>query len=192
MRKSRQSQAARPSERSSSKSAPSRDSVGRRSKRSNVNVKTMRVATPKSRRLRLLRDLELIVPVGLPADERSVHLDLTEEGSTYVGYIHSEFNARLAYVLTNIGAIESHLVELRREAKILRARYSVSHLDEKKTDRDAAATLDPEIKEVEDKMAEEDAKLKMLQGVADGYVKIIEGASREITRRENERASQGD
>jgi hypothetical protein len=152
----------------------------------------MRVATPKSRRSRLLRDLELIVPTDLPADERNVALDLTEPSSQEVGKLHSEFTARLAFVISVISQFQSRLIELRRAAKIERARYAVKHLDEKKMDRDAAATLDPTIKELEDKIAEEEASLKILEGISDSYSKIAEGASREISRRDQERTSRGD
>lgn len=134
----------------------------------------------------------MIVPVELDPDERSVPLDLTEPSSVEVGHVHSEFNARLAYALTNAGMLESHLIELRRSVKLLKADFAVRHIDEKKTDRDAAATLHKPIREIEDEIASEEANMKILEGVIGGYVKIVEGASREISRRENERTSRGD
>lgn len=109
-----------------------------------------------------------------------------------VGSIHSEFTARLAYVLTNLGLVESHIVELRRASKLERARFLLRHRGPKKYEIDAEALLDPSIMEIEDKLAEEEARMKILEAVAAGYQKIQEGASREISRRENERTSRGD
>lgn len=100
----------------------------------------------------------------------------------------------MAYALTNASIIEAHLIELRRAAKLERANFVIRHRDEgdKKYELDAEAMHDKKIKELEDEIAVEEAKLKLLDGVVAGYAKIVEGASREITRRENERTSRGD
>lgn len=134
----------------------------------------------------------MIAPVGLPADERRVPLDLTEPSSSAVGYIHSEFNARVAYAVTQCGIIESKLVEFKRANKLLRASYTLRHSADKKYELDAEMTSDPEIREVEDRIAELESELKLTTAVMESYIKIVEAASREISRRENERTSRGD
>ncbi len=109
-----------------------------------------------------------------------------------MGSIHSEFNARIAYAITNAGLIESHIIELRRASKLERAKFTLRHPGPKKYEIDAEALLDEKIKEIEDKLASEESRLKILDAIIQGYTKIVEGASREISRRENERTSRGD
>jgi hypothetical protein len=134
----------------------------------------------------------MIVPVEIPADERTVPLDLTSPGSQEIGRIHSEFNMRAAYAITNAGLIESRLVELRRVSKLLRANFLIRHHDsDKKYERDAEAMTDSKIVNVEDEIAELEAKQKLVDAIIQSYVKIVEASSREISRRENERTRGG-
>jgi hypothetical protein len=85
------------------------------------------------------------------------------------------------------------LIQLKRELKISKAVFYERHKDEsKKYELDAAATLDPEIRKTEDKISEREVKLAILSGVIQGYVKVQEGSSREMTRRKDDRASGGD
>jgi hypothetical protein len=117
-----------------------------------------------------------------------VPLDLTGTSSAAVGHIHNEFSVRLGYAITNASIFEGHLIELRRASKLLRANYTLHHQGsgDKKYELDAAMMTDKDIKEVEDEIALEEMKLTILNGVIGGYMKIVEGASREISRRENE------
>jgi len=177
---------------SSIRSARSSIAAGRKSSESNGNEKTLKIATPQGSKLQFLRELQLIVPTDLPADERRIPLDLTGTSSQAVGYIHNEFSVRLGYALTNAAIFEGHLIELRRASKLLRANYMLHNQgDAKKYELDAAMMLSPDIKEIEDEIALEEAKLKILDGVIGGYTKIVEGASREISRRENENKRSG-
>lgn len=135
----------------------------------------------------------VLLPVDLPKDEREIPLDLTTGvSSVEVGRIHSEFNARVAHAVTEAGKIESRLIELKRTAKLLRARFTLRHAADKKYELDAAMTRDKDIRKVEDEIAERESMLKMMDAVIVAYTKIVEGASREISRRENERTSRGD
>lgn len=63
---------------------------------------------------------------------------------------------------------------------------------DKKYQLDAEGTLNPEIREHEDRLAEQETYAAILDGVIGGYEKIVEGASREMSRRSNERTSRGD
>lgn len=127
----------------------------------------------------------------MPNDERRIPLDLTSQSSRVVGEIHSEFTARLGYVLFCIAAIEGHLIELKRSATLLRSHYRISNPG-KKFEVDAEMHHDEGIKEVEDEIATYEAEKVLLEGVASAYTKVVEGASREMTRRSVERTSRGD
>jgi hypothetical protein len=133
------------------------------------------------------------VPDGAPADERRIPLDLTGLSSQGIGAIHSEFTVRLSYVLFQRAQTASHVMELKREIKIAKAIYYQENEDkEKKYEIDAAATLDPEIAKLEDRLLVQESFAAVLDGVIGGYEKIVEGASREMSRRSSERTSRGD
>jgi hypothetical protein len=191
MRKS-PSQPARQSETRDSKSARSRGTAGRKSAPSSKSGKALVVRTPSSDKLKFLKELELIVPSGVPADEREIPLDLTGESSARVGAIHSEFTARLAYVLFLRGQTASHVMELKREIKLARATFLTEAEKSKKYEVDAEAALDPQIRKLEDRLLAQETLAVVLDGVIGGYEKIIEGSSREMSRRSNERTSRGD
>jgi hypothetical protein len=78
--------------------------------------------------------------------------------------------------------------------KLLKAVYLEANKDDKdkKYELDAAATLDPDIRKIEDRVMEEEVRSKLLDGVIGGYQKIVEGCSREMSRRIGEKTSSGD
>src|SRR4051812_20698127 len=122
-----------------SKSAPLPGTAGMKSGPSSKNGKALVVRTPSSDKLKFLSELELIVPSGVPADEREIPLDLTAESSAKVGAIHSEFTARLSYVLFLRGQTGSHVMELKREIKLARATFLTDAEGSKKYEVDAEA-----------------------------------------------------
>jgi hypothetical protein len=134
------------------------------------------------------------VPSGVPADEREIPLDLTGTSSATVGAIHSEFTARLSYALFQRAQTAGHVIQLRREIKLRRAMWIEASKGEKdkKYELDAEATLVTDIREHEDRLTEQEVYAALLDGVIGGYEKIIEGSSREMSRRSNERTSRGD
>jgi len=191
MRKSPTPPARQPGQKGS-KSAPSRGTAGMKSRPSSNGEKVLAVRTPQGEKLKFLKELELIVPADVPADERQIPLDLTGVSSSSVGAIHSEFTARMAFVLFERGQIGSHIMETKRQIKLARATYLTDSDASKKYELDAEATLDPHIKKLEDRLLEHEALATVLDGVLGGYEKIVEGASREMSRRSSERTSRGD
>jgi hypothetical protein len=110
-----------------------------------------------------------------------------------VGAVHSEFTVRLSYVIFQRAQTASHVMELKREIKLAKAIFYQEHEDaDKKYELDAAATLDPEIQKLEDRLLVQESFAAVLDGVIGGYEKIVEGASREMSRRSSERTSRGD
>jgi hypothetical protein len=83
-------------------------------------------------------------------------------------------------------------MELKRGIKLARATYLGEGEKARKYELDAEATLDPEIRKLEDRLLAQETMAVMLDGVIGGYEKIVEGASREMSRRIGERTSSAD
>jgi hypothetical protein len=135
--------------------------------------------------------LSLVVPGAITADERELRLDFTSVSSKEIGRIHSEFAVRVGYAIYHASIAEADLIEKRRELKLAKARF-IDKNQGKKFEVDAQAALEPEIKKLEDGIAVLERKKALIEGVIGAYLKLQEGSSREISRRENERTSRGD
>ncbi len=191
-KKQRPSPNARAPGRSNSKGALSRESVERKLQQSKEQPE-LRVATPTNKRLQYLADQGIIVPDELPPDESSVPLDLTPVSSEIVGKIQSEFRARHGYVLYEIAKLAGRRTSIKRALRLEYAKFRQKIAEEKapKYEKDDQLALHPPIRKLEDEITEIEVKLDLLVAIAEGYMDYAEAASREITRRQNERAQTG-
>ena len=163
MRKSRRQLASAQGTRNT-KNARSRTTAKRKSSQSNGSGSVLHVATPQSKRLQFLDELEMIAPEGMEASARDVPLDFTGLSSEGVGQQHSEWAVRLGYCLYEISIRASRLGSLKGaikdkrvpENKIKKAQREISVLQEEVT---------------------------LLKGIADAYKQFVAAASREMTRR---------
>lgn len=105
--------------------------------------------------------------------------------------MHSRYAVRHSHAIFMASADESRLAILRRNLRLEKAKYRILHGDEYKTkyELDDAALLDKEIGSMEEQIVELEARLKILDGVAQGYEGLRNAASREMFRRSSEQAS---
>ena len=163
MRKSRRQLASAQGTRNT-KSARSRGSAGRKSSQSNGSESVLHVATPQSKRLRFLDELEMIAPEGMEASARDVPLDFTPLSSEAVGQQHSEWAVRLGYCLYEIGLRASRLGFLKGAVKDKRVPKN-------------------KIEDAQEEIAVLQEEVTILKGIADAYKQFVAAASREMTRR---------
>src|SRR5262245_43654791 len=187
MKKSRRRNA-RPPELSNSKGARSPSSAKKKSEKSNGSV--LRVRTPRDTRSAFLREMGIVAPDEIPTDESAgVPLDFTGLSSRTVGAIHSRYAVRHSHALYHLALLSADLVHLRRNSRISEAKFRVRHSGEKKTEVDALMEKNKHIARTRNKIAECEAKIEVLSAVTQGYEDFRNAASREISRRNGERAA---
>lgn len=174
---------------SSSKGVHSGNSARKKSKKSKGASGKLRVRTPKDSQLKFLRDAGIVTPEEIPADEDNVPLDFTRESSQNVGALQSRYAVRHSHAIFNAAKIAAEAAHLKREARLARAKFRLRHKGEKVNVVQAMMEDDDTITEIEDKLVELEVKVDLLVAVAQGYADLRDAASREITRRKDERAA---
>jgi hypothetical protein len=166
-----------------------RNSVKKKSRPSNAegNGESLRVATPRNSKF--LAQRGLIVPDDLDPGEENVPLDFTEISDRLVGALHSRFAVRHAHALYVRASVETRLLRLRRKHKIELAKYRVKKADDFKTARELEASFAiGQGAAIEGRIMELEAKSEIMGAVIDGFESIVKAASREMARRDSERA----
>jgi hypothetical protein len=175
--------------RTNSKAARSENSAKKKSKKSSASEESLTVATPQSSALRVLREAGIIAPDEIPSDDDSVPLDFTRLNNQAIGAIHSRYAVRHAHAIFHAAVASTKLVKLRRDLRIVQAKFRVKNTDEKKNVVDAMMEEDPHIAKQLDKITEMEIQVKLIEAVAEGYEDLRNAASREMTRRIGEKAS---
>lgn len=139
--------------------------------------------------MKYLRDAGIVTPEEIPPDEDSVPLDFTRESNQGIGALQSRYAVRHAHAIFNAAKLTSDAATLKRELRMERAKFRVRYKDEKVNVVQAMMEMDDEITELEGKLLEVEAKEGLLSAVAQGYADLRDAASREITRRMQERAA---
>ena len=150
--------------------------------------KVLTISTPRNRAQKWLRDAGIVVPEDIPADEESVPLDFTRMTNRGIGALHSRYAVRHSHAIYNAAIMESDVLTLKRELKILQAKFRILHRGTPKNVVDALMEEDEEIADLLDKIQEVEAKHVILDAVVKSYEGIRNAASREISRRIGERA----
>jgi len=181
-------QNARPQKKSSSKAAPSKGTVKKKS--SKPNKEELRVATPTGARLEFLRNEGLIAPDEISSDEDRVPLDFTRLNFKLVGAVHSRYAVRHSHAIFRAAFYRVRVAYIQRDLRLLKAklRAKLSQKYKTKWQLDDALLKDTEIKELEDELVEAEAKLTVIEALASGYEDLRNAASREMFRRGVEKA----
>lgn len=128
------------------------------------------------------------MPQEIPSDEESVPLDFTTVSHREIGRIQSTFAVRHSHAIYHGALAESKLVRSRRDLRMAQAKFRVRFSDEKKNVVDAMMEEDNHIARLLDRIAIQEAHLKLINAVAAGYEDLRNAASREMTRRLGEKA----
>lgn len=146
------------------------------------------MATPEN--ISWLAQSGLIVPDDLDPDEEVIHLDFTRIGNRAVGAVHSRFAVRHAHALYQRSLLAGQLLRLQRKHRLALGAFRVRRGDEFRTDKACAEafSMSKDGKRLEKAMMQHEIKGKMLDAVIGGYEDIVKAASREMSRRDSERA----
>lgn len=159
-----------------------------RKKKSKPVERTLRIATPQN--IASLAQHGLIVPDDLDPDEEVINLDFTSLSNREVGAVHSRFAVRHAHALFVRAGIASERLRLQRKHRLALGAFRVRRGSEFRTDRAASeafsATKDG--RKLEKAMMEHEIKATMLDALIGGYEDVVKAASREMSRRDSERA----
>jgi len=190
VKKKRRHQNATPRESSNSKDVRSRGTASKKSVKSK-SEKKLTVATPRNSESQFLEHLGLLAPVEMDGvDEIDVLLDLTHESSRSIGRQHSTWAAFHSYALFVLARLESRKLHLERERRHRAAKFRQKYGGEYKTkyELDDAALLDAKISAVDDELSRIEQQAVQVRALVDGYAGFRNGVSREISRREAEKA----
>ena len=140
--------------------------------------------------MRVLYESGVVVPDDLDPDEEQVPLDFTEPASRAIGGIHSRFAVRHAHALFVTAKVATSLArkrdELRKREVVFRARHADDFSQKWKLDAEMAQNK--RIAKLRDEVVELEIQLELFRAVSAGYESFVKAASREMTRRESERA----
>lgn len=139
--------------------------------------------------MRVLKDAGLVAPDEIPTDEVRVPLDFTELSNKGVGELHSHYAVRHAHAIFQAALNESRLVHLKRDLRIEQSKFRIRNKAEKKNVVDAMMEDDERIAHLLSRISEQEAILKLVSAVAEGYEDFRNAASREMSRRIGERPS---
>lgn len=129
------------------------------------------------------------MPQEIPRDDESVPLDFTIASNKEIGRIQSTFAVRHSHAIYHAALAETKLVRSRRDLRIVQAKFRVRFSDEKKNVVDAMMEEDSKIAALLNRIAVQEASVKLLNAVAQGYEDLRNAASREMTRRISEKAA---
>lgn len=131
----------------------------------------------------------MVVPDNLDPSEERVPLDFTRLSNQDVGAFHSRFAVRHSHALYVRAVVAGRLLRLRHKHRIALARFRSLKAKDFKTDRElvAAFTID-EGATTEENIMKLEIKSELLDAVIGGYDDVVKAASREMSRRDSERA----
>jgi hypothetical protein len=129
------------------------------------------------------------VPEEIPSDEDNVPLDFTRLSNRGIGHLQSRYAVRHAHAIFAAAKVGSDVAAIKRELRMEKAKFRLRHKPEKVNVVQAMMEDDETITELEDKLLEVEAKEGILSAIAQGYADLRDAASREITRRKDERAA---
>lgn len=132
----------------------------------------------------------LIVPQEMDDKEAYAPLDFTSESSKIVGQQNSYWTVRFSHLVFLVGVLDSDLGNLKHDLKMKEAEWR--RKNEKnftaKYKADDAMWRNKEIKRMRTQVARAESSLKKYNALLESYRALREAASREITRRTQERA----
>lgn len=96
---------------------------------------------------------------------------------------------RHAHAIFNAAKLAADEAALKRDLRLAKAKFRLRHKGEKLNVINAMMEEDENIVDLEEKFSEVEAKVKLLDAIAEGYEDIRNASSREITRRIGERAA---
>lgn len=140
--------------------------------------------------MRFLKDEGLIVPESLDPESDQLDIDFTAISSRVIGAIHSRYAVRHAHALFVTARHASRLAELRGILRMEQAKFKARNADryKEKWKLEAAMSNSKRITKVQDEMTALEIKVEIFKAVLDGYEDIRNAASREMFRRDSERA----
>lgn len=173
-------------EASSSKDALSRISARKKSK--SVNDSELRIMTPRN--IDWLAQSGLIVPDDLNPGEETVPLDFTNLTDRAVGALHSRFAVRHSHALYVRATFATEMLGLKRRNRIAQATFRVRSNSDYKTEKALtdAFLLSKVGANLDKRMGELEIRIELTDAVLGGFEDVVKAASREMTRRDSERA----
>jgi division protein CdvB (Snf7/Vps24/ESCRT-III family) len=140
--------------------------------------------------LQSLAQQGLIVPDDLDPEDEKIPLDFTVAPSRAIGAIHSRFAVRHAHGIYVIARTRNRLTALRRQLRIEQARYRTLNRDkfQKKYQLDDAMKNSKRVSRLERQIEKSEIQLEVQEAVVEGFLDVVRAASREMSRRESERA----
>jgi hypothetical protein len=119
-----------------------------------------------------------------------LNIDFTTIGNRAVGSVHSRFAVRHAHALFIRAGVASERLRLQRKHRLALGAFRVRRGNEFRTDKACteAFSRSKDGKRIEKRMMELEIKATMLDAVIGGYEDIVKAASREMSRRDSERA----
>lgn len=186
-KKKSQSQSASRQRDSNSRGARSETSAKRKSRQLKSDVESLRVATPEDSEW--LSQKGLIVPDDLEPSEERVSLDFTSISNRSVGAVHSRFAVRHSHALFVRASVATRLLRLRRKHRLALAKFRVREGRKHSTVKSLEETfsIGPG-KKIENTIMQLEVKAEILDALIGGFEDIVKAASREMSRRDSERA----
>lgn len=136
-----------------------------------------------------MRDSGIVVPDDLDPSEETIPLDFTRLSDRRVGAVHSRFAVRMAHGLYARASVSTRLLQLKRKHILDLAKFRARYREDFKTIKecDEAFSLSPFGSKLERHIMELEIKNEILGAVVAGFEQIVKAASREMTRRGDER-----
>jgi len=133
----------------------------------------------------------LLIPGRLDDKEALAPLDFTAVNSREVGRQHSYWAVRHSHLIFLVGNLRAEVANLKHDLKNFEADWMVKHLGEfkNKWEADHAVGRDKRIKSLRGKLRTAEASLLRYEALAASYEGLRNAASREMSRRADERAS---
>jgi len=150
----------------------------------------LQLTAPDNLKLKDVFEKGLIVPEKLDDNEAHVPLDFTTASSRIVGQQYSHWSVRYSYLVYLVGLIDAELGNLKHDLKAAEAAWRRANLQnfKAKYHADDAMWRNKKIKQLREKIAGLEATSTRYNGLLESYKALREAASREITRRTQERA----
>lgn len=171
--------------RRNSKGARSPGSASKKSAKSREEI--LKVRTPQNSKW--LARQGIIVPDKLDPSDETVPLDFTLLGDREVGAVHSRFAVRQAHALYVRAGVATRLLRLKHAQRIALARYRAKYGKKFKTVKECEdAFLSDDGAEHQETIVGLEVKAVALDAAISGFDSIVKAASREMSRRDSERA----
>lgn len=150
----------------------------------------LKVRTPQDPELQSLAQQGLIVPDDLDPEDETVPLDFTVASSQAIGAIHSRFAVRHAHGIYLLARTRNRFLALRRQLRIEQAKFRSLHKDDfdRKYELDDEMLKSKRIARLDRQITECEITMEVQQAVVEGFLDVVKAASREMSRRSDERA----